>query len=103
MHGPSRAAESAIAPDDAQHVEVVNAQLRTGPYLFCLENCRFVLGRKSNWKRERERRDMAKIAKKKAAKPAARKTTVKRSGSTRRKPARKARAARKSPARRKAA
>ena len=60
------------------------------------------MGRKNNWK-ERERRDMAKIAKRKAAKPAAKMTTAKRSGSARRKPARKARAARKAPARRKVA
>ena len=41
--------------DKVEQVEVVNAQLTTGPYLFSLKYCRFVLGRKTNWK-EREKR-----------------------------------------------
>ena len=99
------AAQLAVEPAKVEQVEVVNAQLTTGPYLFIRKYCRFALGRKTNWK-ERER-NMARIAKKKADKPARKsamkKTAARRSGSARRKSPRKARAARKSPARRKAA
>jgi hypothetical protein len=87
-------------PDKVEQVEVVNARLTTGQYLFSLSIVESYWAERPTGKRERK--DMAKIAKK-AAKRTTKKTTAKRRASARRKPARKARAARKAPARRRAA